>query len=139
MDAIAARQDTAPRDERGPGMSFACDECWWLRRCWGPEAQPGDTRAIAVHDDPDREAALLLYDDARSRESAAKRDKEYAVALLGDTPYGKYGRATYGRGNPSFRDDQSAAVAKLKAIGLPVPRQQARGAIKIKIVEPPKA
>lgn len=135
---LAESPDTAPRDERGPGLSFSCDECPWLRRCWGPDAEPGDTRAVAVHNDPEREAALLLYDDARARESAAKKDKDYALALIGDAPYGEYGRATYGRGQPGNREDPHASARKLKAIGLPVPRQDTRGAVKIKINKPPK-
>lgn len=135
---LAESPDTAPRDERGPGLSFSCDECPWLRRCWGPDAEPGDTRAVAVHDDPEREAALLLYDDARARESQAKKDKEYALALIGDAPYGDYGRASYSRGKPGNREDPHASARKLKAIGLPVPRLDTRGAVKIKINKPPK-
>lgn len=134
---MAESPDTAPRDERGPGLSFSCDECPFLRRCWGPDAQPGDTRAVAVHDDPDREAALLLYDDARAREGQAKKDKDYALALLADTPYGQYGRGNYGRGNPTVKDDPWASVRKLKALGLPVPRTTAKGSVKIKITKPP--
>ncbi len=134
---MAESPDTAPRDERGPGLSFSCDECPWLRRCWGPDAEPGDPKAVAVHTDPELEAALLLYDDARARESRAKDDKKYAVALLGDAPYGKYGRATYKRGKPGNREDPHASARKLKALGLPVPRQDTRGAISIKITDPP--
>lgn len=133
----AVTPDEAPRDERGPGLSFSCDECPWLRRCWGPDAEPGSTRALRVHDDPDIEAALVDYDTARAIESQAKRDKELAAAKVEGARYGVYGRASYGRGRETIKADPHAAVRKLKALGLDVPQTTARGAIKIKLVKPP--
>lgn len=135
---LAEEPDSAPRDERGPGLSFSCDECPWLRRCWGPDAEPGSTRALRVFDAPDIEEALLEYDAARAAESAAKKAKEYALAKVEGAAYGQYGRAELGRGKPSTAADPWAAVRKLKALGLDVPQAHKRGAIKIKIVQPPK-
>lgn len=134
---LAEAPDDAPRDERGPGLSFSCDECPWLRRCWGPDAEPGSTRALRVHDDPAVEQALYDYDMARAVESAAKADKKLAEAKIADARFGQYGRATYGRGKESVVDDPWAAVRKLKALGLDVPQSTKRGALKIKIVKPP--
>lgn len=134
---LAEAPDDAPRDERGPGLSFSCDECPWLRRCWGPDAEPGSTRALRVHDDPDIEAALLDYDRARAIESQAKRDKELAAAKVEGARYGTYGRASYGRGRETTLADPHASVRKLKALGLDVPQTTKRGAIKIKVTSPP--
>lgn len=134
---LALAPDEAPRDERGPGLSFSCDECPWLRRCWGPDAEPGSTRALRVHEDADIEAALLDYDRARAIESAAKADKKLAEAKVEGARYGQYGRATYGRGKEIVGDDPYAAARKLKALGLDVPQGTKRGAIKIKVTKPP--
>lgn len=134
---LALAPDEAPRDERGPGLSFSCDECPWLRRCWGPDAEPGSTRALRAHDDPAIEAALIDYDRARALESQAKRDKKLAEAQVEGVRYGQYGRASYGRGKEQHGDDPYAAVRKLKALGLDVPQGTKRGAIKIKITQPP--
>lgn len=133
----ATAPDEVPRDEPGPGLSFECDECPWLRRCWGPDAEPGNTRAVRVHTDPEIEAALIEYDAARAAESEAKRRKKVAEAKLEGTRYGQYGRASYGRGAPQVGDDPHAAVRKLKALGLDVPQGTRRGAIKIKLIKPP--
>ena len=134
---LALSPDDAPRDERGPGLAFSCDECPWLRRCWGPDAEPGSTRALRVHDDPDIEQALLDYDAARAIESAAKRDKKLAEVKVEGARYGTYGRASYGRGKEQVGDDPYAAVRKLRALGLDVPQTTKRGAIKIKVTSPP--
>lgn len=133
----ALTPDEAPRDERGPGLSFSCDECPFLRRCWGPDAEPGSTRALRVIEDKDIEQALIEYDLARARESKAKADKKAAEAKVEGARYATYGRATYGRGKPVVGDDPYAAVRKLKVLGLDVPQGQKRGAIKIKITTPP--
>ena len=134
----AQEPDEAPRDERGPGLSFSCDECPWLRRCWGPDAEPGSTRAVRVHTRPEIEAALLEYDAARAAESAARKSKEHALAQLEGAAPGQYGRASYGHGNAHTAEDPYAAVRKLKALGLDVPKVYKRGAVKIKLTAPPQ-
>lgn len=137
LAAMAEAPDDAPRDEPGPGLSFECDECPWLRRCWGPDAEPGSTRAVRVHDDAEIEQALLDYDTARAAESKAKAAKKVAEAKVAGAAFGVYGRAEYGRGKAVTKDDPHAAARKLRALGLDVPQRTDRGALKIKIVKPP--
>lgn len=134
----AQTPDEAPRDAAGPGLSFSCDECPWLRRCWGPDAEPRSTRAVQVHDDAEIEAALLEYDRARAEESAAKARKKVALAKVEGSPTGQYGRAKYGYGKSTTADDPYAAARKLKALGLEVPQVHKRGAVNIKLTAPPK-
>ncbi len=133
----AETPDEAPRDERGPGLSIICDGCAWLRRCWGPDAEPGSTRALRVHTDPEIEQALLDYDDARAREKQAKEDKDLAVAKFDGARYGTYGRVEYGRGKDIHSGDPHASLRKLKALGLDVPQGSKRGALKVKVVKAP--
>lgn len=102
----AETPDHAPREGRGPGMSFACDRCPWLRRCWGPTAKPGETGAqrILARDDPGMERMLALYDDASARLSAAKLDQQFARLAIDQGRRGIYGayalRWSRGEGTP---------------------------------------
>jgi hypothetical protein len=134
----AQTPDEAPRDEVGPGLSFACDECPWLRRCMGPTAEPGNTRAVQVHTDAEIEAARVEYDAARAAESAAKTAKKIALAKVEGNPTGQYGRASYKYGKAVTADDPYAAARKLRALGLEVPQAHKRGAVQIKLTAPPK-
>lgn len=136
----AGTPDEAPRDEPGPGphpSSLICNGCPWLRRCWGDDARPGQAGAQRVHTRPDIEQALLDYDDARARESAAKRDKTDALSRLEGVPFGPYGRASYGRARDSIIDDPHAAVRKLRRLGLEVPQMTKRGAVQVKLLPTP--
>lgn len=142
IDRIAALRayadggpDLAPRDERGPGLSFACDECPWLKRCWGPDAEPSVVGPQAVSTDPEIIQALADYDDARARESKAKDDKKWALARLSKATYGDYGPFYYGRGRDTEVTDDRAAEARLVELGEPVPRKGKRGAVQIKLTK----
>lgn len=141
--AYAAQDpDMAPRDERGPGMSFACDECWWLKRCWGPDATPRQTGPQSVSDRADIINVLAEYAEARDREGQAKKDKEWAAARLERVRYGLYGPADsdgrawkYHRQKDSEILDQREAVATLERHGLPVPKKFKRGGLVVKMTE----
>jgi hypothetical protein len=115
--------DDAPRDERGPGLSYACDECPWLRRCWGPDAVPGGTGAQATV--AEREGAYVTaveaYASAARAEADAKADKAFARACLENAPPGRYGAFTLAWGHSGARPDAAAMAAALRALGLPVP------------------
>lgn len=127
--------DAAPREERGPGLSFACDECHWLKRCWGDEAVPGRTGPQSVRTDPEVIEALADYDDARARANKAEKDKEWAVARLEKVRYGTYGPWRYGRDRDGESVDLKRAVERLKALGQPVPMKGKRGSIRIKLIK----
>lgn len=84
--------DGAPREARGPGLSWACDRCPWLRRCWGEDAEPGRKgaqRVLATREGI--EQALGLYDAGRAAIKAGRDDQEFARAILDGVPAGTYG------------------------------------------------
>jgi hypothetical protein len=100
----AADPDTAPRTTaalpggrrwrlRGPGLSWACNECWWLSRCW-PGAVPGvrGAQANLVRSDPAREAALGAYAAASAAVGDATTEKDFWRSVLDNSPEGVYGR-----------------------------------------------
>jgi hypothetical protein len=130
---MAAEPDDAPRDGTGPGFSFECDECPWLRRCFGPDATPGNPRVLQVFTEPEIEAALADYDAARVQESAGKAAKKLALARVGNAPHGAYGKYVYNHQKDTTPEDPHAAARKLKSLGLEVPRTHKRGAVSIKL------
>lgn len=138
-DLVRCAQDpeSAPRDERGPGLSIICNRCPWLRQCWGEDAVPGEVGGQRVHTDPEIEQALLDYADARDRESTAKADKKLAEAKISGARYATYGRVEYKRGKDQTPEDPWASLRLLKSMGVEIPRTTKRGAIKIKIVKGP--
>jgi len=85
--------DAAPRDEYGPGISYLCDVCPFLTRCWGDDARPGrrGPQAADPTDVPAISSALALYRDAMRREREAKDDKAFAGAVIANAPKGVYG------------------------------------------------
>jgi hypothetical protein len=113
---MARDPDTAPRDERGPGLSVICDGCPWLRRCWGEAARPGEAgpaqaRTLGGTADGIREA-LELYDAARKRESDAKKDKDFARAILSEGRPDVYGDLQLGWGSPGREKEDELALYK---------------------------
>ncbi|MCZ7478837.1 hypothetical protein [Micromonospora sp. WMMC273] len=134
LRALSADPDRAPRDERGPGLSLSCDECPWLKRCWGPDAEPSVVGPQAVSTDPEIIAALADYDDARARASQAEADKKWALARLNRAAYGTYGPYRYGRKRDIEETDRAAAEQRLVDLGEPVPKKKKRGAVDIKVV-----
>lgn len=133
--------DTLPRDERGPGLSWACDDCAWLKQCWGPDARPGvvgGQQLLAVEDDAVASALQLLaeaserYTAAGRAQRDADRDRDFAAAILAGTPEGTYTGAgtayelTWKPGQ--LRLDQAEAVRILADLNVGAPRK--RGAAK---------
>lgn len=125
LAAYAEQPDAAPRGERGPGLSYVCDGCPWLRTCWGDDAQPGVTGAqrVLVHDNAGVARALQLYSDARKREVEACDDKDFARAMFVSYNPGQYGGWQFGWSKPSATDDKDAAVELLQQAGIPVPQK----------------
>jgi hypothetical protein len=121
-----------PRDEPGPGLSWMCDGCPWLRACWGPDAKPGRTGPQAAVDDEARAAALDLLTQSQVTRSAgnalvkaADKDRDFAEAVLGGTPDGTYAgeagtfRLSWGRGQ--VRADTGAMRGFLTDMGVGIP------------------
>lgn len=118
----APRADADGWHEQGPGRSFSCDECWFLKRCWGEDATPGRVGAQSVRTDPEIIQALADYDQARRDESLAKGRKAFAEARLSKVPVNKrYGPWWYGRQQDKHPIDAVAAVVLLMEAGETVP------------------
>ncbi len=133
LTLFARDPDEAPREARGPGLSYACNRCPWLRRCWGDDAVPGEVgaqRSIAATD-PGIEFALAMYAAATSRESAAKLDKAFAKAILEAVPAGQYGKWKYRVGKPGLVLDQEQVQEDYAAAGRELPKKPTSGRILI--------
>lgn len=128
----APRVDAGGSRVLGPGFGFECNECPWLKRCWGPDAEPGQ-RLPRQYERPDVEELLLEYDFARATEGEAKRRKDEVLKLLDGVRYGEYGTVRYGRGQDTQMDDGAAAIRVLKDLGIPVPRTWRRGSLNIRL------
>lgn len=126
LGTYAKDPDSAPRDERGPGLSYICDGCPWLRECWGDDAEPGviGAQRILARDHDGVARALALYDDARVREREASSDKEFAKAMFGDYEPGQYGEWAFGWSSAAETVDKDYAVKLLAQAGIPVPKKR---------------
>lgn len=118
---LAEDPDYAPRDERGPGLSWVCDGCAFLRRCWGEGAEPGDSRAIAVHDDEDVAYAAEQVVVLRAQRTALDKKIDFFKAQVGKPPAGQYGGYTVTYGKDGEKIDAKAAAARLEELGEKVP------------------
>lgn len=131
--------DTTPRCDAsgsamsGPGYSYSCDECPWLRRCWGPDAQQGQ-RARKCHDNPEIEALLMEYVEVNAIEGPAKRRKAEIAKLLESVKNGTYGDVKYYRPQDVVVDDPYAALRILKTLGYEVPQRPQRGKLSIRLM-----
>lgn len=133
-----ADPDAAPREARGPGVSLACDRCPWLRRCWGPDARPGETGPqTQLADTPDGLLEVLeLALAASAAGSTAARDRDFAKLVLSRTSDGKYGQYNLTRGRDSDRDDVDEMKRILTERGIPIPTKKQAGSMHVKLVRP---
>jgi hypothetical protein len=133
----AAEPDEARRDGRGPGLGFTCDSCPWLRRCWGDDAQPGVVGAQRnlARTDPQVEAALAMYVEARDREAAAKRDKEFAAAIIDGKRWGTYGPYELRRGRPHDVLDHETVRSDYATRGEAVPMMETSPPLIVKVLK----
>lgn len=125
--------DDAKREGRGPGLSYACNRCPWLRRCWGDDAVPGEVGAQRKIAATDRgiEYALAMYAAAVELEGAAKRDKEFAKAILDAVKPGQYGSWRYRLGRPGSVLDQDQVREDYAVAGKEPPKKPTSGRIMI--------
>jgi len=125
--ALSARPDAAPRGHRGPGLSWVCDGCAWLKACFGPDAEPGDTGALQVHTEPEIAFAAEKYAELRSQIGPLEKDRDMYAAMVGRPKPGVYGDMviTYGRDREEI--DKEAAVDMLELLGAEVPVKPRRG------------
>lgn len=133
LTMFAQDPDEAPREGRGPGLSYACNRCPWLRRCWGDDAVPGEIgaqRTIAMTDSG-IEYALAMYAAAVELEGAARKDKEFAKAILEAVQPGQYGSWRYRIGNPGKSLDHDQVAADYAAVGQEPPKKATAGRVLI--------
>lgn len=113
--------DDAPREERGPGLSWVCDGCPFLRRCWGEGAQPGSRRAIAVHEDQDIAFAGEQVVALRAQYNALEKKIDFFKAQVGQPSSGQYGGVTVTYGKDGTKPDVPAMVKRLEELGERIP------------------
>jgi hypothetical protein len=133
LKTFAADPDRAPREARGPGLSYACNRCPWLRRCWGDDAVPGEIGAQAsiALTDPGVEFALALYKQASDAGGQAKLDQMFAKAILAQVKPGRYGPWNYRRGKDGTVLDQEQVREDYAAAGKEPPKKPTTGRILI--------
>jgi hypothetical protein len=133
--------DDAPREEDGPGFSFVCDRCPFLRRCWGPDARPGmrtsRAKAHIRYDDPEvvkKIEHLLQLKEARTE---LDRDIEIATAELGRALPGIYGPYRLGWTGGQERVDMRQMKLDFErgvAPGTKPPTYRTRSSLKIELI-----
>ena len=119
--ALSDDPDYAPRDERGPGLSWVCDGCAFLRRCWGKDATPGSSRAIAVHDNEGIAYAGERVVELRAEAGALEKKIDFLKAQVGKPDAGQYGGITVSYGRDGTKPDTTAMVKRLEELGEPIP------------------
>ncbi len=134
----APREDIDGRRMMGPGRrgSFACNDCPFLKHCWGPLAQADDDSSVDLTPVDDDEIARTLaeYERGRDMERDGKKIKEEATRILDRVKFGTYGAFEYGRTKASEQVDNAAAVALLRSLGYDVPKTTRQGSLRVKRV-----
>ncbi|MGW6238357.1 PD-(D/E)XK nuclease family protein [Streptomyces sp. NPDC055094] len=112
-----------PRDFNGPGLDAICDYCPFRSLCW-PGTEPGvPAQTALIHNDADREQALIEYVKGHELASEGNRVKNFARKKLDRSPAGVYGpnRLSWRGGNDEEKDDVEAMVDLHEIAGIPVP------------------
>ncbi|MEV6401181.1 PD-(D/E)XK nuclease family protein [Streptomyces sp. NPDC051907] len=128
---MARAPDYAPRSERGPGLSWVCDGCAWLRQCWGPDARPGDSAALKVHDEPEIAFAARKFKELGDQIGELTKDREKWGAMVGRPEMGAYrdeqGEMIIKYQKDGEEVDKKAAVEQLALLGGEVPMRKRTG------------
>ncbi|MFJ4684695.1 PD-(D/E)XK nuclease family protein [Streptomyces sp. NPDC088789] len=112
-----------PRDFNGPSLDAICDYCPFRSLCW-PGTAPGvPEQAALIHNDADREQALVDYVKGHELASEGNRIKTFARKKLDQSPAGTYGpnKLSWRGGNDEEKDDVEAMVDLHEVAGIPVP------------------
>lgn len=123
----AQAPDYAPRGESGPGLSLMCDRCPWLRQCWGPDAEPGDSRALQVHTSQEIALAAAQYRELTTQMGALDKQREQYGAMVGRPPAGAYGDVVITYQGDREETDKKAAEEALRLHGIEVPKKPRKG------------
>ncbi|KQP81555.1 hypothetical protein [Aeromicrobium sp. Leaf291] len=118
-----------PRDQDGPGLSYVCDSCPFLRECWGEEVEGLVPQTRLIVDDADATAMLADYhrglvltregDALKKRARAALDASPRAIFTDGERAFvlGWSGGGKVGESKP----DVDAMVRLYEEAGLEVP------------------
>jgi hypothetical protein len=142
LKAWADNPDSAPRRDAngepmyGPGFTFACNECPFLRRCWGDDARPNE-RGRQEFDNSEIESLLLEYVHLNGIAGPANRRKQQIDKLLETVRHGDYGPVRYKRSSESLVDDPHQALKILKILGYEVPQTWRKGPLSIRLIRTP--
>ncbi|MXM62177.1 hypothetical protein GR925_01595 [Streptomyces sp. HUCO-GS316] len=112
-----------PRDFHGPDLDAICDYCPFRSLCW-PGTAPGVPEQTAlIHNDADREQALIDYVRGHELASEGDRIKKFARKKLDQAPAGTYGpnKLSWRGGNDEEKDDVEAMVDLHEVARIPVP------------------
>lgn len=134
--------EAMPREQDGPGLSYACDGCPFVTACWGSsEVTPEGwwpQRILLDEELATVESAGKEYLEGMRLEKQGKEIKAKAKAVLSSTPGGVYGEVTlgWGRNSPDTEEpDADAMIEFFKEAGVPVPmrpKKGRRGAISVR-------
>jgi hypothetical protein len=130
---LAPQVDAHGRPMGGPGAGFDCNECPWLRACWGEDARPRQY-PVRVYADSEVEELARQYDAARAAESAAKRTKEALARQLANVVPATYGAMRVSRSADSEVESGPAAIAMLRELGIDPPTTWRNGALQVRPV-----
>ena len=136
------RMDADGWSNAGPGASFVCDECPFLKHCWGPDAVHGQPAYLKGRefDDPEAHDLLAQYVEAQQAEAAAKRLKDAVkeqMALMEPGKYTRPGMPTLSltRGKPMEKLDQGGAKQLLAKLGAEIPTIICAGQTRVRAVK----
>ncbi|MFR9675875.1 hypothetical protein [Streptomyces sp. TR02-1] len=138
----APRWDAFERPMRGPGLSYVCDGCPWLRRCWGEKAEPGQpgAQAVLAKDDPAVAGMLHRFSVHRSGESEDRGLKEFFrhAATGGGRKPGTYtgpdGTYEFWFGKQGSTPDLDQIRSHYRRWGIPVPMKPTAGKLHVKAI-----
>lgn len=113
-----------PRDEPGPGLSALCshycefrDYCWEVPQAEAAQRSPQSwIRLGPTPAEPDITEALVEYREHQQAESAAKKAKAEARAVLDGIKPDRYGDLKLGN-SPTERADQKAYIERIRRWG----------------------
>lgn len=128
--------DQAPRTKAngaallGPGYSFICNSCPWLRRCWGDDAKRGEYQQ-RTFENKKVEELLEEYVSVNKTWSDTNTRKKEIACLLESTQHGVYGNYTYRRSPDTMVDDLHESIGIMRILGYEIPQRPQRGRLYI--------
>lgn len=128
------RPDWAPRTEYGPGLSWTCDTCPFLRRCWGADARAGviGPQRRLGRDHGALARVLLRYARLGVLAGQIRQERAFLQTILteGSRP-GAYGDLGWYYTADGQELDTDAMAAILQDLGIALPYRTRRGHMRV--------